>query len=210
MQSGGNTLSRSLTALVFPGFETLDLFGPLEMFGSLPGEFSIRTVSERPGPVTSCHGQTIVADAGFQNILESDLILVPGGPGTPLENPCAATNSWLRRMARNDALMMGVCTGSALLACAGLLAGRRATTNKMCFDWATSFGPDVDWIAQARWVEDGNIITSSGVSAGMDMSLAVIARLLGNPAAVQVAGITEYDWHDDPSWDPFAEHYGLI
>lgn len=104
---------------------------------------------------------------------------------------------------------MSVCTGSVLLASAGLLDGRKATSNKMSFDWVTEQGPDVDWVAKARWVEDGRFFTSSGVSAGMDMSLAVITRLLDRAAADKVAQIAEYEWHDNAARDPFADLYGL-
>ncbi len=97
---------------------------------------------------------------------------------------------------------MGVCTGSALLARAGLLDCRRATTNRMDCLWTLPFGPEVDWIGRARWVEDGKFFTSSGVSAGMDMCLAVIAHRLGRETEHQVARRAEYSWHDDAASDP--------
>ena len=102
-----------------------------------------------------------------------------------------------------------MCTGSALLARAGLLDGRRATTNKAAFEWVCSQGERVDWQRRARWVEAGRFFTSSGVSAGIDMSLALIARILDDDTAQQVATWSEYEWHRDPDWDPFAEVYGL-
>ena len=97
-----------------------------------------------------------------------------------------------------------------MLAAAGLLEGRRATSNKKSFAWASAQGGNVDWVAEARWVEDGNIFTASGVAAGIDMSLALIARLVDTPTAEKVAEYTEYDWHRDASWDPFAKLAGLI
>ena len=103
-----------------------------------------------------------------------------------------------------------MCTGSALLAKAGVLDGRKATTNKAAYAWATSQGPNVAWLAQARWVEDGKFMTSSGVSAGTDMGLAIVARLFGAEKAEQVAVVAEYEWHNDPSWDPFAKVHGLV
>jgi transcriptional regulator GlxA family with amidase domain len=99
---------------------------------------------------------------------------------------------------------MSVCSGSALLAKAGLLDGRRATSNKQFFDLARGQGPRVDWVAQARWVEDGPFATSSGVSAGIDMALGVIARLFGKERAQEIADLTEYEWHSDPTRDPFV------
>ncbi len=89
----------------------------------------------------------------------------------------------------------------------GVLDGKRATSNKKSFAWACSNSDKVQWVRQARWVDDGNRVTSSGVSAGMDMALAVIARLYGVEAAETIANFTEYEWHRDASWDPFAALY---
>ena len=200
---------KSIAALVFPGFETLDLFGPIEMFGMLPEEFDIKIVAERMDPVSSRPGQRILPDHTLAEGTRYDLFLVPGGPGTPIEQVNPQINEWLHGAAQRDSIVMGVCTGSTLLARAGVLDGRKATTNKMDFRWSVPFGPNVIWAPKARWVEDGNFFTSSGVSAGMDMSLAVIGRLLGVDKAREIAAWTEYDWHEDPTWDPFAELYEL-
>ena len=101
---------------------------------------------------------------------------------------------------------MSVCSGSAILAKAGLLDGRRATSNKQFFSLATAQSEKVKWIEKARWVEDGKMATSSGVSAGIDMALAVIARLYGQERAEQIAASTEYEWHQDAAWDPFVKY----
>jgi transcriptional regulator GlxA family with amidase domain len=103
-----------------------------------------------------------------------------------------------------------VCTGSALLARTGRLDGIAATSNKAAFKWVMEQGPKVDWKAEARWVEDGKFMTSSGVSAGMDMALAAVQRLYGEAEAERVATRTEYDWKRDVSWDPFAKIHGLV
>lgn len=201
---------RRIGALIFPGFELLDMFGPLQMFGLLKDEFEIVMVAESQGPVTSNQSPQAVAHADYGAGARYDVILVPGGPGTRGEVDNPATLSWLQAIRREAELTLSVCTGSALLARAGLLDGRRATTNKSAFAWVASQGPKVDWVKKARWVEDGDLFTSSGVSAGMDMSLAAIARLLGPETADQVATWTEYDWHRDPDWDPFAAVHGLV
>ncbi len=200
---------KSIAALVFERFQTLDLFGPLELFGWLPDEFEITLVGEAEGSVTSRSGQRVVVDRSLQQSCSYDLILVPGGPGTPVEERNDAIERWLLAAAESAETVMGVCTGSALLARAGLLDGRRATTNKMDFLWTLPFGPNVDWIGSARWVEDGKFFTSSGVSAGMDMCLAVIAHHLGREQALQVARWAEYRWHEDASSDPFAVEHGI-
>jgi transcriptional regulator GlxA family with amidase domain len=93
---------------------------------------------------------------------------------------------------------------------AGLLDGRRATSNKRAFDWVVEQGPRVQWIRQARWVEDDRFVTSSGVSAGIDMTLAVIAKLTSLDTAEQIAVRMEYEWHRDSSRDPFAKVHGLV
>ena len=111
---------------------------------------------------------------------------------------------WLRAQARGARYITSVCTGSALLAAAGILDGIRATSNKISFDWAASQGPEVHWVREARWVEDGNIFTSSGVSAGIDMALAVVAAVLGGNAADDAALWAEYIRNREADLDPFA------
>lgn len=201
---------RRIGALIFPGFELLDMFGPLQMFGLLEEEFEICMVAEREGTVASNQGPRAVAEASYETDAKYDLVLVPGGRGTRREVDNPATLSWLKRVHGDAELMLCVCTGSAVLARTGLLDGVKATTNKAAFDWVASQGPKVKWVKKARWVQDGATFTSSGVSAGMDMSLAVISHLLGKETAEQVAVWTEYDWHRDPDWDPFAAIHGLV
>jgi len=195
---------RVLGVVLYGDFELLDVYGPLEMFGSIGAGLRIVTVAERAGPVASFQGPQTVAEFDFTSAPKLDLILLPGGFGTmrELENP--AMLDFLRNRSAAAEVTMSVCTGSAILARAGLLDGRRATSNKQFFDLARSQGPAVEWVESARWVEDGPFATSSGVSAGTDMALAVIARLYGRTAAQQIADWTEYDWQADASRDPFV------
>jgi transcriptional regulator GlxA family with amidase domain len=195
---------RTLGAVLYPQFELLDLYGPLEMFGSLGKWLRIVTVAERPGPVASAQGPATVAEHGFADAPRLDLVLVPGGVGTFPQLGNEAFLDFLRTRGREAERTLSVCTGSALLAKAGLLDGRRATSNKQFFDLARAQGPKVEWTEEARWVEDGPMVTASGVSAGTDMALAVVARLYGRPVAEQIAALTEYEWQSDPSRDPFA------
>ena len=102
-----------------------------------------------------------------------------------------------------------VCTGAAILARAGVLDGRRATGNKAFFQWVADQGPRVSWVREARWVVDGKFATSSGVSAGIDMALDLIARTAGTETAENLARAMEYEWHRDAGWDPFAKLWGL-
>jgi transcriptional regulator GlxA family with amidase domain len=202
--------TRRLGALLYPGFELLDTFGPLEMFGNMPGMIDIVTVAEQQGPVRSGQGPSAIADYGFADCPPLDLLLIPGGAGTRTEVNNPVMIDWLRRRVPEIATVMTVCSGTALLARTGLLDGRRATTNKMFFHEVAESGPQVEWVREARWVEDGKFATSSGVSAGIDMALAVIAKLIGPQVSDNLAVVTEYDWHRDASWDPFAKVHGLV
>lgn len=196
----------TLGAVLYPDFELLDLYGPLEMFGSLGDDVQIVTVAESAGPVRSYQGPRTVAEHGFADAPALDLLLLPGGIGTltALEND--ALLDFLRDRSSAARVTMSVCSGSAILARAGLLDGRRATSNKMFFSLATSQSDQVEWVEAARWVVDGPMVTSSGVSAGTDMALAVIEDLFGAERAEQVAAYTEYQWHRDPDSDPFVQY----
>ena len=197
-------------ALVFPGFELLDLFGPLEMFGMYPEVFRIQLVAQELAPVTSSQGPVSLPDSCFDDSHHYEILLVPGGAGTRREVNNEVLIEWLLARVADTRWITSVCTGSALLASAGLLDGRRATTNKNAFGWVSGFGNDVHWVKKARWVHDGRFYTASGVSAGIDMSLSVIADLLGESAALQAADWGEYLWNRDPSNDPFAMKAGLV
>ena len=204
---------KTVGVLLFEGFELLDVFGPLEAWGmhaAAGGACTIVTAAEKAGAVKSAQGPCAIADYALTDCPRIDVMLVPGGIGTRCEVNNESMLEWLRRRAAEAEIVTSVCTGAALLARAGLLDGRRATSNKLAFKWVTEQGPAVKWIKQARWVVDGKFATSSGVSAGIDMTLAVIARIVGAEAAERVAIRMEYDWHRDPSWDPFAKIHGLV
>ncbi len=195
----------SIGVVLFPDFEILDAFGPVEMLGMHPESFQLRMVAEARGMVSSVQGPRCLAEDAFDDDVAYDAILVPGGQGTRREVNNRSMIEWLRLRAGQAQFVTSVCTGAALLAKAGVLDGRMATTNKMNFDWVASQGPNVLWQREARWVEDGNIFTASGVSAGMDMALAFISRTLGETAAEDAALWAEYTRHRDAAVDPFAK-----
>lgn len=199
--------------LLYPNFELLDMFGPLEMFSLLGVErASISMIAQKAGPVPAAMGgdgplgPRVLADHGFADAPKLDVLLVPGGFGTFSELENEAMLSYLQARGEDTPLIASVCTGSALLAKAGLLDGLRATSNKQFFSLARAQSDKVDWVETARWVDAGKIVTSSGVSAGTDMALAIISRLLGAEAAEQIAVAAEYTWHRNPEQDPFADH----
>jgi len=203
---------RTFGVVLFKGFELLDVFGPLEAWGMLAatGQCKVTTVAERSGAITSAQGPKAIADFGFADCPHLDLILIPGGIGTREEISNPALLDWLKARAEKAEVVTTVCTGTAILARTGLLDGRRATTNKRAFKWVAEQGPKVNWVREARWVEDGKFATSSGVSAGIDMALAVMARLYGADTAEQIAIAMESEWHRDAKWDPFAKIHGLV
>ena len=195
---------RTVGALVFPGFEMLDLYGPLELFGFFPDDLEILAVAETAEPVRASNGPATLPDRVFADGTGYDILLIPGGRGTRQERDNPALMAWLRQASAQAEIVTSVCTGSLLLAVAGVLDGRRATTNKLAYDQIIRQAPSVDWQRQARWVRDGAIYTASGVSAGMDMALAVITDLLGAEQAMHAALWAEYIRNPDPDTDPFA------
>jgi transcriptional regulator GlxA family with amidase domain len=195
---------RTLGAVLYEDFELLDLYGPLEMFGSIGAGLQIVTVAEKAGPVASFQRPQTLAEFDFASAPKLDLILLPGGFGTIPQLENSAMLDFLRRRTATAEVTMSVCSGSAILAKAGLLDGRRATSNKQFFDLARAQSAGVRWVEQARWVEDGPFATSSGVSAGTDMALAVIAKLYGREVAQEIADSTEYEWEQDSTRDPFV------
>lgn len=201
---------RTLAALVFPGFETLDYFGPIEMLGGFTGQTKIITVAQGADPVPSVHGQRIVIDATLDQSDDYDLLLIPGGDTALDAAKDPALLQWIANASAKAERVMAVCTGTVLLGMSGVLDGRRATTNKLDFNATVPLAPNVQWIKQARWVEDGKFFTSSGVSAGMDMALAVMADLYGMETADKLAVSCEYEWHKDAARDPFAKLAGLV
>ena len=193
-------------ALLFHHFELLDVFGPFEFFGILgeihPVELSL--IAPDAASVKSYQGPRSVIDLTADQIETLDILLVPGGLGTREVVHSSQFLDALKTLAAKSDYVTSVCTGSGLLAKAGLLDGKRATSNKLAYDWATAQSQQTEWIREARWVADGHTWTSSGVTAGMDMALALIETRYSRTTAEEVARRAEYLWNRDPSVDPFA------
>jgi transcriptional regulator GlxA family with amidase domain len=204
---------RRVAVVLFDGFTVLDVYGPVQAFasaripradGSWLRLFEIITLAEKAGPIKSGEGPTTQAEYAFAEAPAYDILLVPGGFGTRQAVNNAPLLLALTAASRRATVTTTVCTGSALLARTGLMDGRPATSNKVAWDWVVQQGPRVHWQRKARWVDDGDLITSSGVSAGIDMALSVVARLHGVDMARQSARFMEYVWHEDAGNDPFA------
>lgn len=193
----------TLTALLFDDFETLDLFGPIEMFGSLPEHYRIQFASMTGDITHSKHGVAMQTVAVTELEYQTDILLIPGGIGTRQLVYNSAFLQTITRLVDQSKWTLSVCTGSALLAKAGVLNGKRATSNKMAWQWVISQSDQINWLKQARWVVDGKFYTSSGVSAGMDMALGFIADRHDIETAHRVANHTEYRWQENSDIDDF-------
>mmetsp|Transcript_12222 Transcript_12222/g.21792 ORF Transcript_12222/g.21792 Transcript_12222/m.21792 type:complete len:484 (-) Transcript_12222:285-1736(-) len=199
-----------LGVFLFPGYELLDCYGPLEMYGICTGEgfrrFDIVTI----GNGTSAMSPDVVVDflPGDESIPPLDVIMVPGGF---VENALDDTKSleWLKSVVAKATLVTSICNGAAILAKIGALDGLKATTNKIEYPEIKAKFPNVMWQQKARWVSDGKFITSSGVSAGCDMALAVIELLANSKAVSKVSKVVEYVSTKDPLNDPFSNNHAV-
>jgi transcriptional regulator GlxA family with amidase domain len=199
--------TRTVGVLLFPDFEPLDAFGPVEAFviaewpGSAaqdPRPFRVITIAEGLAPVAMRGGVRVAPDHDLAGSPALDVLLVPGGPGTRTEHRNRALLDFIRARAAAVEVLASVCTGAALLANAGVLEGLEATTNRRAFDWVVSASPrGVRWDRTRRWVDAGRVVTSAGVSAGTDMALHLVARLAGDEIARAAATRMEYRWERD-------------
>ena len=193
--------------LLFDNFETLDVFGPVEILGKLPDIFKLNFISIYGGIVES--SQNVRVDTNLytsENDIEK-ILLVPGGIGTREKIQDNNFINLIKDISNQSKYIISICTGSALLAKTGILNKKRATTNKKAFNWVTEQGKDVLWVRESRWVKDDNIYTSSGVSAGMDMTLGFIEDLIGKEKALEISQSIEYFWNEDSKYDPFSKMY---
>lgn len=189
--------------LVFPQVEELDAIGPWEMaamWHQVAGGPPCLIVAEQAGPVSCAKGLSLNPHASFDTCPPLDVLLVPGGQGTRSEMHNPRLVDFVARQARSCKAVLSVCTGSFILHAAGLLAGRRATTHWGALDTLRAMG-GVD-VVEERFVRDGNIWSSAGVSAGIDLTLAYIADAAGEAAAAKVQFASEYY--------PSARRYGTL
>jgi len=197
---------------LFPRFEVLDVFGPIEALNQLtrlPGytDLTLHIIADTLEPVSSAtttktFEQKVVPTHTFKDAPSIDVLLVPGGMLDTEETQPAV--DFIKARYSSLQYLITVCTGSGLAARAGVLDGRCATTNKKGWKFTTAFGPKTYWIAQARWVVDGNIWTTSGVSAGTDGMIAWIEQVYGGDKADEVVLEMEYFRNPNPNDDPFA------
>lgn len=187
--------------VLFSDFETLDVFGPVEVFGKVE-TFTLEYYSQEGGVITNTDGVKIET-LKIENQTSCDILFIPGGWGVRREIDNVEFIDQIKRLAETSQYVLTVCTGSVLLTRTGLLDGKNATSNKRSFDWVKSNAEEVHWVRQARWVVDDKYYTSSGISAGIDMALGFISDLQGKEKAEEIASRIEYNWQSDKQLDNF-------
>lgn len=199
-----NSLSqpKNCAILIFDDVEVLDFCGPYEVFGvtgrhahSQP--FNVYTVAQESRPILARNRLSINPHYTLTDCPRSDILLVPGGYGTRREMSNSILLDWIKTRAQTAELVLSVCTGALLLARANLLDGLAATTHHGAVDVLQEVAPKTEVRGEERIVDNGKIILSAGISAGIDMSLYVVAKLLGKQEAIATADYMEYDWQAD-------------
>jgi len=186
---------------LFDDVDTLDFCGPLEVF-SITGQratgpvpFIVSTVAERrQPPINTRSGLSVIPYYTYKNAVQADILIIPGGLGSRHERSNPATIEFIQRQAQRAELIVSVCTGALLLGATGLLDGLRATTHHTALDELAATAPACTVVSDQRFVDNGQIITSAGITAGIDTALYVVQRLLGQDTARETAEHMEYPW----------------
>lgn len=196
----------NIAILLFDGVQIIDYTGPWEAFGH---RGSVYGVSEHGRPIVTSMGMQVVPNHAFADAPPADVLVVPGGgnSGEPGREPLgvgaqldnAAVIEWIRRTADRAQIVLSVCNGAFLIARAGLLDGKSATTTAGYLGYLATFAPTTR-VVPDRVVDNGRVVTAGGLSSGIDGALHVIERLEGRGAAMQVALGMEYDWNPDHRW----------
>lgn len=187
----------NVAILIFDDVEVLDFCGPYEVFGVAgrqgePKPFQVYTVAAQQRPILARNQLSVNPHYNLTDCPQSDILLIPGGYGTRRELHNPVLIEWIKTRAQTAQLVLSVCTGALLLAKAGLLEGLAATTHHGAIDLLREVAPNTEVREGVRVVDNGRIILSAGISAGIDMSFHVVARLLGKAEAIATAEYMEY------------------
>ena len=198
-------MSRNTAILIFDDVEVLDFCGPFEVFSvagrGLPEKpFNVYTIAAKAGAVSARNGLSVNPAYTLDDCPAPDILLVPGGYGTRTEMHNAALLEWIKNQSSRVELLLSVCTGSLILGKAGLLDGLSATTHHAAMDELREAAPNTTICPTERFVDNGKIVTSAGVSAGIDMALYIVARLLGVDESVATARHMQYDYWTPERW----------
>ncbi len=189
--------ARAIGIALFEGVEELDWAGPWEVLAAWTAYFpddgaTVFTLAPDAGPITCAKGARILADHTWADHPRLDVLVYPGGHGTRRQLGDDTVRTWVREVAQHAEVVTSVCTGALVLADAGLLDGRPATTHWASLDLLASLGSSIDVRPDARFVDDGDVVTAAGVSAGIDMALHLVARFAGLERAREVQKIIQY------------------
>jgi transcriptional regulator GlxA family with amidase domain len=189
---------QTIGILLFDGVEELDAVGPWEVLASWAqqwpeDDWQVLSFALSPGEVECAKGMTIRPMQEWSDVPPLDVLVFPGGRGTRPLLADEAVLDWVRARRRAGTLMTSVCTGSLVYAAAGILSHRPATTYWSATDLLLELDPTIELRSDDRWVDSGEIITASGVSAGIDMALHLVRRLVGEDRARQVRRAIQYD-----------------
>ncbi len=193
---------RNVAIQLFDDVEVLDFAGPFEVFsvtGQREGDgyFNVYTVAQENQPIVARNGLSINPRYNFTNCPKPDILVVPGGYGTrPVMNNTTVIE-WISRTAKECELVLSVCSGALLLAKAGLLENQKATTHHSAMEELKLAAPNTQVLETQRVVDNGRVVLSAGVSAGIDMAFHVVQRLLGESVAEEAASYIEYRRVDD-------------
>jgi putative intracellular protease/amidase len=191
----------NIAIVIYDGFTALDAIGPYEVLSRIPGA-RVTFVATEAGHVTTDNGMlTVIAERSLEQERQPDIVLVPGGPGEVVQRAGGPVLDWLREVDRTSTWTTSVCTGSLILAAAGLLDGKRATTHWLAMDKLRELGAEP---VDERVVFDGKLVTAAGVSAGIDMALTFAARIAGATVAQAIQLGMEYD--PQPPFDAGSPH----
>ncbi len=200
---------KSVGIVLFENVEVLDFCGPFEVFSATrlneekrreePSPFTVSLVAQSAGPIVADGGMKVLPDYALDNCPQFDILVVPGGWGTRKEMNNLRLLGWIARRATQVETLTSVCTGALLLGKAGLLDGRHTTTHWRSLDWMQELFPKTRVEKQLHVVEDGNLITSAGISAGIDMALKVVKRYCGESVARATARHMEYPYPESNS-----------
>lgn len=191
-------MKRKVALLLFEDVEVLDFAGPFEVFAvtdELRGHetFQVYTVAEMADPIRAKNGLTVVPDFALGNAPAPDVLIVPGGSGTRALLERADVLNWIQQSASTAEVVMSVCSGALVLAKSGLLEGLKATTHHDVMELLRELAPGSVVQPNERFTDNGKICTSAGISAGIDLSLHLVGRLLGSEVATATARYMEYD-----------------
>lgn len=194
-------MAQRIDILLFDELEELDAIGPWEIFAIwsrvCPQDgVTVRAISHDARPVECALGLVINAQAGLDDLQDTDVLVYPGGAGARKNAKNPHHLDWLRSAREQVPVLASVCSGAHAFAAAGLLAGKRATTHWALLDQLTHIDPTIIVDRDARWVDEGEIVTSAGVSAGIDMALHLVERFSGSEHAEWVRKFAAYE----PSW----------